>query len=157
MRQQLTQEKVEHLGRQVQLPANCPLRTPTTAARFEGILREAGGLSMDMQEHLSAEPDTATWLRSAVEASRPLLRPWAMELMFLIGASQKARFGELESGLGISSKVLTTRLKELVAAGQVERIVVDATPVQVHYRLTKTGRATAALATPLFTHLNLVA
>lgn len=79
-----------------------------------------------------------------------------MEILFVLGAHGSLRFSELERGLHISSKVLAERLKDLIEAGHIERRIEATTPVTISYRLTKTGRATAALATPLFAHLNLL-
>lgn len=50
-----------------------------------------------------------------------------------------ARFGELESGLGIATNLLTTRLGDLVDNGLVTRTVIDG---RDHYTLTEIGRGT---------------
>lgn len=151
-------EKVHHLGRAIQPPAGCPLQDAGIAADFAELVRHAGRFSQDIADHaLRRGPEATEWLHHAAEQARPMLRPWVMELLFVLGAHGQARFGELESGLGISSKVLAARLKDLIESGQVEREVTATTPVTITYRLTKSGRATAALASPLFTHLNLMA
>jgi DNA-binding HxlR family transcriptional regulator len=50
------------------------------------------------------------------------------------------RFGELRRALGpVSSKVLTARLREMEADGVLIRTVLDTSPPQVEYRLTKLG------------------
>lgn len=55
---------------------------------------------------------------------------------------QPCRFGELlESVSGISAKVLTDRLRELEAAGVVQREVYVGTPVRSGYSLTEHGKA----------------
>ena len=41
----------------------------------------------------------------------------------------------------LSDRLLSERLKELEAAGIVDRRVIDGTPVRVEYRLTEKGRA----------------
>ncbi len=156
--QRLTAKKVRHLGQWIEVPPACPLQDDRVSDAFARLVRDTGDFSLAFQEHLQNMPrqEAASWLGTAVENARPLLRPWVMELLFLIGARGDARFGELERGLGISSKVLASRLKDLVAQGLVVRTVHDETPVLVTYSLSKTGRATAALATPLFTHLNML-
>ena len=128
------------------------------AGAFQDLLRAAGAFSNRVAEHTKARgaEQATAWLHQAAAQARPMLRPWVMELLFVIGAHGEARFSELEAGLGISSKVLAARLKDLVDAGHVERRVEADTPVRITYTLSKTGRATAALATPLFTHLNLL-
>nr|WP_033431945.1 winged helix-turn-helix transcriptional regulator [Saccharothrix syringae] len=54
------------------------------------------------------------------------------------------RYGELRRRVpGITEKVLTTRLRELEAAGLVERTATDEVPPAVTYRLTGEGRELA--------------
>jgi DNA-binding HxlR family transcriptional regulator len=55
-----------------------------------------------------------------------------------------ARFSALKDAIpGLSDRMLSERLKELEAAGVVEREVTPSTPVRVEYRLTPKGRALA--------------
>ena len=52
------------------------------------------------------------------------------------------RFNELQRDLdGISQKVLTTSLKQMIAAGLVQRRDYGETPPRVEYDLTRLGRA----------------
>ena len=92
----------------------------------------------------------------SVEAGRVLFQPWSMEILFVLAVGNKeARFGELQKMLGgISSRTLSDKLQNLRDEGLVERQVFDEQPVRIEYRLTKEGKMTAALATPLFAHLN---
>jgi DNA-binding HxlR family transcriptional regulator len=56
--------------------------------------------------------------------------------------SGPARFSEiLRQVHGVSERMLSGRLNELVAAGLVERTVLDGPPVGVEYRLTPRGEA----------------
>lgn len=56
------------------------------------------------------------------------------------------RFGELTATVpGLSDRMLSERLKELEAAGIVDRIVIPETPVRIEYHLTAKGRALAAV------------
>jgi DNA-binding HxlR family transcriptional regulator len=66
---------------------------------------------------------------------------WAMTIVRDLYMG-KTRFKEfLENNPDLSSKVLSTRLKELQAYGVVEKNVVTATPLLIQYRLTERGRA----------------
>jgi DNA-binding HxlR family transcriptional regulator len=81
--------------------------------------------------------------------------PYFHEAVELIGArwtgaiirallSGVTRFSELTVAIpGLSDRMLSERLKELEAAGVVERCVTPSTPVRVDYRLTEKGRALA--------------
>lgn len=53
-----------------------------------------------------------------------------------------ARFGEIQARVpDLSDRLLSERLKELEDAGIVDREVEEGRPVQVRYRLTKSGAA----------------
>lgn len=50
---------------------------------------------------------------------------------------------------GISDRLLSQRLKELEAAGLIDRTVVPSTPVQILYQLTAEGQALVVALQPL--------
>jgi len=55
-------------------------------------------------------------------------------------ADGPSRFGELKQGVpGMSDRLLSQRLRELEAAGMVERSVASGAPVRVTYALTEKG------------------
>ncbi|POX45796.1 helix-turn-helix domain-containing protein [Streptomyces sp. Ru72] len=69
----------------------------------------------------------------------------------LQAADQGARrFGEYRAMIdGISDRLLSQRLKELEAAGLIERTVIPSTPVQIRYQLAPDGRALVDALLPL--------
>lgn len=69
----------------------------------------------------------------------------------------ETRFTDLHTLLGLSTRTLSDKLKTLMEAGLVDRRVFDEQPVRIEYFLTPHGIETAALAGPLFAHLNLQA
>lgn len=141
------------------LPAHCPLRDPDGMAAYQRALRAGSELSLHTQEFLRgmAEETRVTWLSDLMGASRAVFQPWSMEILFVVGFRGEARFVELQGPLGISSRTLTNKLRLLTDAGLLERRVEAGPPTRVSYRLTKQGRATVAVSSPLFAHLNLVA
>lgn len=80
------------------------------------------------------------------ETVRVLGKRWAIPIMHEINASprEKAGFSELRNRLGgVSAKVLSERLKEMVEHDLLKRRVnASLTPIRVNYRLTKKGNAT---------------
>jgi DNA-binding HxlR family transcriptional regulator len=69
-----------------------------------------------------------------------LERRWTISILWASyeGAS---RFNELKQAVGeIPPRTLAQRLVELEEAGVLERVVVDARPPRVEYRLTEAGR-----------------
>jgi DNA-binding HxlR family transcriptional regulator len=55
--------------------------------------------------------------------------------------SGPGRFGEIQSSIGISGKVLSERLKELEQQEIVKREVIPETPVIIEYSLTEKGHS----------------
>ena len=141
------------------LPASCPLREPEAMAAFKQAVRAGSELSLHSQRFLAAKSpkEVGTWFGALMEHSRAVFQPWSMELLFVAGVLGEVRFSQLEEILGASSRTLSNKLRSLTKAGLLERRVESGPPVRISYRLTKTGRTTVAISSPLFAHLNLVA
>ncbi|MBC8223370.1 helix-turn-helix transcriptional regulator [Candidatus Bathyarchaeota archaeon] len=68
-------------------------------------------------------------------------RKWAVNIIRDLFLGRR-RFSEfLKSNPRLSSKMLSTRLKELQECGLVDKTVVETTPLLVEYGLTEKGRA----------------
>jgi DNA-binding HxlR family transcriptional regulator len=79
------------------------------------------------------------------EAADLLERRWQLSILYaaLAGA---LRFNEFADAVaGISPRMLSERLRDLEAAGLVERTVIPSSPPTVEYRLTERGRRLAPL------------
>jgi DNA-binding HxlR family transcriptional regulator len=77
------------------------------------------------------------------------LKKWSMPVVYALAEGPR-RFSGLRDGLeGVSPRALTLALKDLEAAGLVDRRVTDDYPPATIYRLTKTGLLLAALLGPL--------
>jgi len=64
---------------------------------------------------------------------------WTLTIVYA-AHSGATRFNELKAAVGnIPPRTLVTRLAELEQAGVIERVVIDARPPQVEYRLTEEG------------------
>jgi DNA-binding HxlR family transcriptional regulator len=73
------------------------------------------------------------------------LKKWSMPVVYALAEGPR-RFSELREILeGISPRALTLALKDLEAAGLVDRRVTDDYPPATVYRLTRSGRPLAAL------------
>jgi len=130
---------------------------PSVEASFASALRASKVFSRDVLKFLEdrTPASRAKWAEESVEAGRVLFQPWSMEILFVLAVANEARFGQLQTMLGgISSRTLSDKLQTLREGGFVDRQVFDEQPVRIEYRLTKEGRVTASLATPLFAHLN---
>ncbi len=77
-------------------------------------------------------------------------RRWALLVIAVVGNKGRARFNEILRSLpGITPKTLSARLRELEAAGLVERRVYPETPPRVEYTLTREGEELRGLIRPL--------
>lgn len=71
---------------------------------------------------------------------RLLAGAWTPKVLWYL-CDEPRRFGDLRRDIGtITSKVLTTRLREMEELGVVARKVIPTSPPQVEYSLTKLGR-----------------
>ena len=134
----------------------CPVMDPRVAQQLQACRQAAKDLGRGVGDLLAPYSDEAKarWLKRAVEASQVVFQPWTMEILFALAVMGETRFGELQKRLGVSSRTLSDKLQALRQAGLVEREVFDEQPVRIEYRLSRDGRAVAALATPLFAQLN---
>lgn len=74
---------------------------------------------------------------------------WTLAIVYA-AHSGATRFNELKASVGnIPPRTLVARLAELEQAGIVERVVIDARPPQVEYRLTEEGLRLEALLAAL--------
>ena len=70
----------------------------------------------------------------------PVSDKWSVLIVIFLGLYQKLRFNALKKNIyGISSKMLTERLKSLERDGYVQREVFAEVPVKVEYQLTPFG------------------
>jgi DNA-binding HxlR family transcriptional regulator len=71
-----------------------------------------------------------------------LCKRWSVSVVAVLIDHDPARFNQLREAVpGITPKLLSERLRELEAAGVVERRVTASAPVLVEYRLTPKGIA----------------
>ncbi|MFG2767650.1 winged helix-turn-helix transcriptional regulator [Streptomyces rubiginosohelvolus] len=76
-------------------------------------------------------------------------RRWTGSVVQAAGQGAR-RFSEYRAMIeGISDRLLSQRLKELEAAGLIDRAVVPSTPVQILYQLTPDGQALVDALLPL--------
>lgn len=135
----------------------CPVLDGTAKAQYKAAVAASNEFSLACMQFLAdrSPADKVAWIRASVLAGREVFTPWSLEILYAIAVLGTARFGDLLDLLGLSSRTLSDKLKALKEGGFVERLVFDESPVRIEYRLAKRGKATAALASPLFARLNL--
>lgn len=125
------------------------------SAEHEAAVKAAARLSKCTVGHLRAKPaeEQAAFVKGMVEGGRVFFQPWAMEILFVLGLLNRARFTELQRLTGASSRTLSDKLQELREIGLVTREVFDEQPVRIEYYLTARGTRVAMLGSPLFCEL----
>jgi DNA-binding HxlR family transcriptional regulator len=79
-----------------------------------------------------------------------LERRWLLSVLWASAEGGAVRFNEFRQVLGpVPPRTLAQRLAELEEAGILERLVVDARPPQVEYRLTEAGAKLTAVVDAL--------
>lgn len=126
------------------------------AAERRAVVEASAAFNRRTVAYLRAKsPETqAAFVKGMVEEARVVLQPWAMEILYVVGLVDRARFTELQRLLGVSSRVLSDKLQDLRQAGLVDRQVYDEHPVRIEYFLTKRGARVALLGSPLFCELD---
>ena len=69
-----------------------------------------------------------------------LSQRWTVLVIYQMLDSPK-RFGEIQSAIGVSGKVLSDRLKNMEQEGLIKRDVYPETPVIIEYSLTNKGQS----------------
>ncbi|KKN21480.1 hypothetical protein LCGC14_0925070 [marine sediment metagenome] len=84
------------------------------------------------------------------EIMNVISKKWALLIINAIGNTNSIRFGELKRVLiGINSKVLSDRLKDIEAVGIIRRKSFDEIPPHVEYSLTGNGKSFRKAMIPL--------
>src|ERR1700761_9557152 len=76
-----------------------------------------------------------------VSAALGLVGEWWTLLILTAAFAAHSRFDQFQENLGISSSLLTSRLKRMVGAGLLERRQYQANPARYEYLLTELGRS----------------
>ncbi|MEM2319161.1 MAG: helix-turn-helix domain-containing protein [Candidatus Bathyarchaeia archaeon] len=88
-------------------------------------------------------------LKSLEESFNLLSQKWNLEILYTLFLKNMVSFSGLKKILGVNSRTLSVKLKNLKKHGYVERIVSAGPPLRVEYALTLKGRNIVLLALPL--------
>jgi DNA-binding HxlR family transcriptional regulator len=89
-----------------------------------------------------------------LKLAKMVFSKWSIEILTVLYSVRSASYGDLRRALrGITSRVLSDKLKKLEAGGLVTRAIVDARPPRTVYSLTEDGITVAKLGEPVFLFL----
>ncbi|MEM1784609.1 MAG: helix-turn-helix domain-containing protein [Candidatus Bathyarchaeia archaeon] len=78
-----------------------------------------------------------------------LSQKWNLEILYTLFLKDAVSFSSLKRVLGVNSRTLSNKLKNLQKYGYIDRRVHPGPPLRVEYALTRRGRETVLLALPL--------
>ncbi len=155
---------------------------PLSAEGTRGLIdRLDRFLEEQAEDHRHAMEEVVQWLwrsgnleteiHHAVESVGSLFNKWTFEILFLLRMRGKMRFNQIKEDLtavgqpnlgkkvadvtGLSSRTLSTRLKDLESKGLVEREVFAEVPLRVEYSLTPKGMRFGDLMMPVVAHMRI--
>jgi len=97
------------------------------------------------------EPDS---VKNNLNVMKKIFGKWSIEIILTTYSLKSVGFGDLRRLLnGISSRVLSKKLKDLEELGLLQRSVVESRPPKVRYTLSKKGVLVAKLGEPVILYL----
>ena len=88
---------------------------------------------------------------------RAIFSKWSIEILTILYTQKSIGFEELRKALkGISSRVLSRKLRIMESTGVIERTILNARPPRVHYALSEEGLTVATLGEPVILYLRFI-
>ena len=135
-----------------------PKGTPSTE-KIEGRFRDFGEAASEFVRMVSAEEGFSyRGQTSTVEDNPDVIKKvfgkWSIEIMLSTYSMKSVGFGDLRRLLkGISSRVLSKKLKDLEELGFLDRNVIESKPPKVRHTLSEKGELLAKLVEPVILYL----
>lgn len=126
---------------------------------LEKEFQDFGEIASEFVKRVSAEGGmTYRGEQRAVEANlnvtKKVFSKWSIEILMSTYSLKSVGFGDLRRLLqGISSRVLSKKLKDMEELGFIHRNVMEGRPPKVRYSLTKEGEMLAKLGEPVVIYL----
>lgn len=117
------------------------------------VRRTLEGIEETLKELLKNQNIALDNLKEDIESLEKsftlLSQKWNLELLYTLFFKNAVSFSGLKKILGVNSRTLSDKLKNLMKNGYVERWVETGPPIRVEYALTEKGRNIVLLALPL--------
>jgi DNA-binding HxlR family transcriptional regulator len=132
---------------------------PVDVPSLEKLFQDFGEAATDFVRQVSAmgavsyrgEPSA---VRYNVIITKKVFSKWSIEIIMSTYSLKSVGFGDLKRLLsGISSRVLSKKLKDLEELGFIDREVIQSRPPKVRYTLSKNGEVLAKLGEPVIMYL----
>lgn len=130
---------------------------------LEDAFRRFRKASSEFSSSLSQRADFRSELNGSgaaqinLHVARSIFGKWSLEILVLLVTEREMGFGELRKTLaGISSRILSAKLKQLESRGLIRREVLATRPPRVNYGLTERGLTVTRLGEPVLLYLRFV-
>ena len=125
-------------------------------AKFARFAEDCSRFSREVARFASVasprDPDVNAQMNLRI--ARTVFSKWSVDLIAILYTNRFVGFQEIRKSLeGISSRVLSLKLKQLESLGLIQRAVLQTRPPRVQYSLTDKGRRVAKLGEPVFLYL----
>ena len=121
-------------------------------ARFRKFKDEATRFSKEISSMVSTDdisPEQASKVNLFL--AKTVFSKWSIEILTVLYSVRNSSFGNVKKSVrGITSRVLSEKLKNLENAKLVQRSVMNTRPPTVRYSLTEKGLTVAKLDEPVF-------
>ncbi len=132
----------------------------TREAFLEGEFRQFRSVASEFVRSLGShvdfrtDPDGRAAFELNLRVVRSVFGKWSLEILVLLYTEHRLGFGDLRKALPkISSRVLSSKLKQLESHGLVLREVLATRPPRVNYRLSERGLTVTKLGEPVLLFL----
>ncbi len=89
-----------------------------------------------------------------LKIAKTVFSKWSIEILTILYGGRSVGYADLKRALrGITSRVLSEKLKKLELSGLLKREIVGGRPPRTTYSLTETGVTVAKLGEPVFIYL----
>ncbi|MFQ6012591.1 MAG: winged helix-turn-helix transcriptional regulator [Thermoplasmata archaeon] len=129
----------------------------TTSDRFAAFADECVRFVKEVGQELGDEVDPIEEAQRSSRIIGAITKKWTVPIVYLLYRTGQLRFSRFrELLMGISSRTLSLRLKDLEGRGWVKREVVKDRPPRVLYSLTERGITIAKMAGPMYLYIRLL-
>ena len=139
--------------------AELPTKDSATKEKIERRFRDFGETASEFVRMVSAQEGIsyrgeASAVKGNLNVMKKLFGKWSIEIILSTYSMKSVSFGDLRRLLeGISSRVLSKKLKDLEELGFLEKSVIESKPPKVRYTLSKKGELLAKLGEPVILYL----
>ncbi len=129
----------------------------TTTDRFTDFADECVRFVEEASKELGDEVDPIEEAQRSSRIIGAITKKWTVPIIYLLYRTGELRFSRFRDLLmGISSRTLSLRLKDLEGRGWVRREVREDRPPRVLYSLTEEGTMVAKMAGPMYLYIRLL-